>query len=70
MNTTDFIMLSFTKDDTQDIISELRHEISKLRNKITSASEPNRDDVAKMEVKIFQYNKISTKTKRIHKWRK
>lgn len=53
MNTTDFIMLSFTKDDTQDIISELRHEISKLRNKITSASEPNRDDVAKMEVKIF-----------------
>ncbi|XP_025087513.1 chromosome-associated kinesin KIF4A-like isoform X3 [Pomacea canaliculata] len=49
-------------DDTQDIISELRHEISKLRNKITSASEPNRDDVAKMEdlIKDLQLAKKQT----------
>lgn len=36
-------------DDTQDTIAELRQDISKLRDKIASAPEPNRDDVAKME---------------------
>ncbi|KAL8593853.1 hypothetical protein ACOMHN_018065 [Nucella lapillus] len=36
-------------DDTQDLIAELRQDISKLRDKIASAPEPNRDDVAKME---------------------
>ncbi|KAK7096714.1 kinesin-2b-like [Littorina saxatilis] len=36
-------------DDTQDIIAELRQDISKLRDKVAGAPEPNRDDVAKME---------------------
>ncbi|XP_076468028.1 kinesin-like protein KIF3A isoform X2 [Babylonia areolata] len=36
-------------DDTQDIIAELRQDISKLRDKIAAAPEPNRDDVTKME---------------------
>ena len=37
-------------DDTQDVIAEMRQDISKLRDKIASAPEPKRDDVSKMEV--------------------
>lgn len=40
------------QDDTQDIIAELRQDISKLRDKVAGAPEPNRDDVAKMEVVV------------------
>ena len=32
------------------MIAELRNDISKLRERIASTSEPNRDDVLKMEV--------------------
>ena len=32
------------------MIAELRNDISKLRDRISSTSEPNRDDVLKMEV--------------------
>lgn len=36
-------------DETNDVIAELRNDISKLRDRIASTSEPNRDDVLKME---------------------
>ena len=32
------------------MIAELRNEISRLRDRIASTSEPSRDDVLKMEV--------------------
>lgn len=38
------------QDDSSDIIQDLRDEISKMRDRIASASEPNKDDVLKMEV--------------------
>ncbi|XP_041358432.1 chromosome-associated kinesin KIF4-like [Gigantopelta aegis] len=36
-------------DEINDVIAELRVEISKLRDKIAAAAEPSRDDVDKME---------------------
>ncbi|KAH3830071.1 chromosome-associated kinesin KIF4-like [Dreissena polymorpha] len=36
-------------DETNQIISELREEIGRLRDKIAAASEPNKEDVLKME---------------------
>ncbi|KAL3879007.1 hypothetical protein ACJMK2_031328 [Sinanodonta woodiana] len=49
-------------DETQDVISELREEIRKLRDKIASSPEPNRDDVLRMEdlVKDLQIAKKQT----------
>ncbi|WAQ99437.1 KIF4B-like protein [Mya arenaria] len=49
-------------DETNQIISELREEISRLRDKLASTSEPNRDDVLKMEelVKDLQIAKKQT----------
>jgi len=39
------------QDETNDVISDLRDEIGKLRDKLASTSEPNREDVLKMEVR-------------------
>ncbi|XP_012936712.1 chromosome-associated kinesin KIF4A [Aplysia californica] len=39
-------------DDTQDVISEMRQDIARLRDKIAAAAQPERDDVAKMEALI------------------
>ncbi|XP_021340349.1 kinesin-like protein KIF21A [Mizuhopecten yessoensis] len=49
-------------DDSSDIIQDLRDEISKLRDRIASASEPKKEDVLKMEdlVKDLQIAKQST----------
>ena len=46
------------QDETNDVIAELRNDISKLRERIASTSEPNRDDVLKMEVStiFFEIN--------------
>ena len=43
-------MFVVLQDEINDVIAELRVEISKLRDKIAAAAEPNRDDVDKMEV--------------------
>ena len=49
-------------DETHDIINDLRDEISKLRVKIAAQSQPNKDDVLKMEalVQDLQIAKRST----------
>lgn len=49
-------------DETHDIINDLRDEISKLREKIAAQSQPNKDDVLKMEalVQDLQIAKRST----------
>ncbi|XP_060080891.1 chromosome-associated kinesin KIF4B-like [Ylistrum balloti] len=49
-------------DDSSDIIQDLREEISKLRDRIASSSEPNKEDVLKMEdlVQDLQIAKQST----------
>ncbi|XP_069129785.1 chromosome-associated kinesin KIF4B-like isoform X2 [Argopecten irradians] len=49
-------------DDSSDIIQDLRDEISKLRDRIASSSEPNKDDVLKMQdlVQDLQIAKQST----------
>lgn len=39
------------QDETNEVIAELREEIGKLRDKISSTAEPNREDVLKMEVR-------------------
>ncbi|RUS85476.1 hypothetical protein EGW08_006752 [Elysia chlorotica] len=36
-------------DDTQDVISEMRQDIARLRDKIAAASQPDRDDISRME---------------------
>ena len=56
------------QDDTQDIIAELRLEISKLRDKIASAPEPNRDDVAKMEVTHHRTNSVPPQVFDLMRW--
>ena len=56
------------QDDTQDIIAELRLEISKLRDKIASAPEPNRDDVAKMEVIPCRANYVPPQVFHLMRW--
>jgi len=45
--------VSVIQDETSDIIQDLRDEISKLRDRIASASEPKKDDVLKMEVNVY-----------------
>lgn len=49
-------------DETQEVITELREEISKLRDRIAATSEPSREDVLKMEdlVKDLQIAKKQT----------
>lgn len=49
-------------DETNEIIAELREDIGKLRDRIASTSEPNREDVLKMEdlVKDLQIAKKMT----------
>ena len=41
------------QDDTQDVIAEMRQDIARLRDKIASASQPDRDDIGRMEVSNF-----------------
>ncbi|GFO11596.1 kinesin-like protein [Plakobranchus ocellatus] len=36
-------------DDTQDVIAEMRQDIARLRDKIASASHPDRNDIGRME---------------------
>ncbi|GFR61522.1 kinesin-like protein [Elysia marginata] len=36
-------------DDTHDVIAEMRQDIARLRDKIASASQPDRDDISRME---------------------
>ena len=45
-----FTYTVYPQDESNDIIAELRDEIQKLRSKITSSTEPNSNDVLKLEV--------------------
>lgn len=71
---SDLLIYNFFKqDETHDIINDLRDEISKLRDKIASQSQPNKDDVLKMEalVQDLQIAKRSTwdeREKQSHKY--
>ena len=44
--------MTILQDETNDIIADLREEIGKLRDKIATMSEPYKDDVLKMEVRV------------------
>ena len=45
-----FFVVCIIKDETNEVIADLREEIGKLRDKIASTSEPGKEDVLKMEV--------------------
>lgn len=55
-------MTEYFQDETHDIINDLRDEISKLREKIAAQSQPNKDDVLKMEVSYINKNRYWVKS--------
>jgi hypothetical protein len=49
-------------DDTSQMITQLREEITHLRTKLQNATEMNKDDVLRMEVSLFLEKYVESAT--------